>query len=338
MKRLLLFLVGIFVFILWFYYIDPQQTWEGIRATSLPYLAIGYIFFFLSHGFKISRWGVILAKIKKVPALTVFKYYWASMFINNFMPIRVGELSKSLFLKKDYNMDISASMSSMVVDRFYGLVVRLIVICFIPFLAFDLYSYLKNYLIYVAGLSVVLLALLLLLLINHRYFIRVIGKMLFFLPTSWNQRLLSFLEASTVAVRQIHLQRKHILIFVLLSLLGLLAQAYRAHFFFKAVGIDISIPILIITTTIMDFLSMLPSPPAAIGTTEWYTNIIYTIGLGISKNSVASIVLITHAINLFVIAILGFGSMISIGQGLFTSFSLNGRSVSGQKTDLAGNL
>jgi hypothetical protein len=67
----------------------------------------------------------------------------------------------------------------------------------------------------------------------------------------------------------------------------------------------------------MDFLLILPSPPASLGTTEWYTNIIYTIGLGVSKNTVAGIAVLTHGITLGLIAVLGLTSLSSIGYGLF---------------------
>ena len=84
MKKILLFLIGIFAFILWFYYIDPKETWQGIKTVDLSYLFLGYAFFFISHFLKILRWGLILEKIRKVPFVIVCKYYWASIFINTF--------------------------------------------------------------------------------------------------------------------------------------------------------------------------------------------------------------------------------------------------------------
>lgn len=317
MKKILLFLIGIFAFILWFYYIDPRETWQGIKKVDLSYLSLGYAFFFISHFLKILRWGLILEKIRKVPLFIVSKYYWASIFINTFMPLRVGELSKSLFLKKDYNIDISASMSSIVVDRFYGFVVRLVVICFIPFLTIDLYTYLRQYLIYVAVLSVIILVLLGISFKKHNLFLKIIDNTFFFLPHSWKQHVLSFIEKSIITIRKIHFKKKDVFLFMLLSLLGLIAQAYVAYYFFRAVNINLPIGIFIISTTIMDFLVILPSPPAGIGTTEWYTNIVYTLGLGIPKNPVASITLVAHGISLCIYGFLGCISLTAIGQGIF---------------------
>jgi uncharacterized protein (TIRG00374 family) len=142
--------------------------------------------------------------------------------------------------------------------------------------------------------------------------------MLFLLPSYWRQTVLSFLESSVNSIKKIHLYKRDIVIFSILSVLALLAQALMISFFFKAVGVNMPLSIYIITTTIMDFLVMLPSPPASIGTTEWYTNIVYTIGLGVSKNTVASITLLTHAIGLFIFGILGGICLTAIGQGIFT--------------------
>ena len=318
MKKIILLLVGIIVLALWFYYIDPHMMWEGIKSTHLPYLVIGYIFFFVTHSIKMIRWASILAKVKRVPAGKIFNYYWASLFINTFMPLRVGEVSKSLFLKKDYEIDISSSMSSIVVDRFYGIVVRLIVICLIPLFSIDLYSHLKNYLIYITLACLIICICISLFLINFKFFSKIIEKVLFLLPLHWRHTVLSFLEGSVNSIKKIHLYKRDIVIFGILSVLALLTQALMISFFFKAVGVNLPLSIYIITTTIMDFLVMLPSPPASIGTTEWYTNIVYTIGLGVSKNTVASITLLTHAIGLFIFGLLGGFCLIAVGQGVFS--------------------
>ena len=317
MKKILLLFFGIIALILWFYYIDPQQTWEGIKSIHLSYLVIGYIFFFLTHFLKMVRWALILARIRKVPLRKIFDYYWASIFINTFMPVRIGDVSKTFFLKKDYDIDISASVSSIFVDRFYGVLIRLIVIGFIPLFAVNLYSYLKNYFIYVSSISLVLLLLLFALLIDYRWLSYIVRVIFFFLPASWKGYINSFIQALVTNIKKIHLYKRDIFLFSFLTILGLLAQAYLVSYFFKAVGVEMPISIFIITATIMDFLVMLPSPPGSIGTTEWYTNIIYTIGLGISKNTVASMTLLTHGINLGIFIILGMISLAAIGEGIF---------------------
>jgi uncharacterized protein (TIRG00374 family) len=318
MQRLFLLLfIGVIAFALWLYYIDPGQTWDGIKSTNLLYLSVGYVMLFISYSFKILRWSLILKKVKRIPFLQVVKYYWACEFANNFVPGRIGELSNSLLLKKNYEIAISASMSAMIVDRFFGIIVRLAVIGFIPFVAHEMYPYLKNYLIYVACLLTLIIVFFILLIKSTRNFIKLLNKLLFFLPESWTQRILSFVENTIVTIKKTHFHKLEIFIFLGISILSLLAQAWRTYYFFKAVGIELPIGIYVLTTTIMDFLLILPSPPASLGTTEWYTNIIYTFGLGISKNKVAGIAVLTHAITLCFIAILGLISLSSIGYGFF---------------------
>ncbi|MCP4297742.1 MAG: flippase-like domain-containing protein, partial [Proteobacteria bacterium] len=188
MKRLFLLLfIGVIAFALWFYYIDPKQTWDGIKTTNFLYLSLGYVLFFISYGFKILRWALILKKIKRIPFLEVVKYYWACEFVNNFVPARMGELSNSLLLKKNYAVTISASMSAVIVDRFYGIIVRLAVIGFIPFAAREMYPYLKNYLIYVVCLLAIILIFFILLVKSTRHLIKLLDKLLFFLSESWTQ-------------------------------------------------------------------------------------------------------------------------------------------------------
>ena len=127
------------------------------------------------------------------------------------------------------------------------------------------------------------------------------------------------MENFIVSAKKTHVCKLDTCIFLGISILGLVAQAWRAYYFFRAVGIYMPIGIYIITTTIMDLLLTLPSPPAGLGTTEWYTNIIYTIGLGISKNTVAGIAVLTHGITLCLISILGLTSLASTGYGFFNT-------------------
>jgi len=316
MKRIFLpVLLGVIAFALWIYYIDPKQTWDGIKNTNFLYLSLGYVLFFISYGFKILRWALILKTIKSIPFFQVVKYYWACEFVNTFVPARMGDLSNSLLLKKNYSVTVSASMSAMVVDRFYGIIVRLAVIGFIPFVAHEMVPYLKEYLIYVACISAIIIIFFILFLKRTRYCIKFINKLLFFLSDSWTHQVVSFIENAIVTIKKTHFCKLDIFVFIGISILSLMAQACRAYYFFKAVGIEMPIGIYVITTTIMDFLSMLPSPPASLGTAEWYTNIVYTIGLGISKNTVAGIAVLTHGITLCIIALLGLTSISSIGVG-----------------------
>jgi len=320
MKRLsLLLFFGVIAFTLWFYYIDPRKTWDGIKTTNFFYLSMGYVFFFISYGFKILRWTLILKNIKKIPFLQVIKYYWVSEFVNSFVPARIGELSNSLFLKKNHAVPISASMPAILVDRLYGIIVRLAVLGFIPLLAHEMYPYLTNYLIYVVCLLGITLIFYILLVKYTRHLIELINKLLFFLSEKRKQKIFSFMENVIVSAKKTHCCKLDIFIFLGISILGLVTQAWRTYYFFKAVGIEMPIGMYIITTTIMDLLLILPSPPAGLGTTEWYTNIIYTIGLGISKNTVAGIAVLTHGITLCLISILGLTSLASTGYGFFNT-------------------
>jgi len=316
MKRLLLFLIGILVFVLWIYYIDPHEVWEIIKTTHLAYLGVGFVFFFVSYLFKMVRWQLVLRPIQVVPFIQISKYYWSCEFINNFMPLRLGELSKGAFLKKDYGLEFAQSLSTIAADRIYGIFVRLLVLCSIPLLAIDLYPFLKGYLIYATSLITCVLLLFILLLLKDIKTLKLLRKFLFFLPHLWVDKISHFIETSIAAVRQVHTRKRDILLFLGISILALVAQSLRTYFFFRAVGLEVPLLIFLVTTTLSDFLVILPSPPASLGTTEWYANIIYTFGLGISKNGVAGIALLTHAIILLILALLGVWSLTSLGYSI----------------------
>jgi uncharacterized protein (TIRG00374 family) len=317
MKRLLIFLTGIIVFILWLFYVDLREVWEIARATNLAYLTTGFFFFYLSYVLRIQRWQMVLRPILPLPFWGISKYYWASEFINTFTPLRLGEVSKAALLKRDYGIDFGESLSTVVVDRFYGILVRVLVLCCLPLLAINLYPFLKGYLIYAAFLTGCLTLVPALLLVSSGKMLKYLTGMLKFLPPIWLERTIHFVESSLEAIKKVHRRKRDSLTYLSLSALSLATQSLMTYFFFKAAGLEIPFPVFCITTTLVDCLTILPQPPGSLGTTEWYANMIYTFGLGIPKNGVAAITLLTHALGLGILAVLGTASLGSIGGSLF---------------------
>jgi uncharacterized protein (TIRG00374 family) len=316
-KRVGSLLIGLLAFTLWFHYVGPREMWRSIQATHLGYFAIGFVFIFISHIFRIVRWQLIIRPLRAISFQQVSKYYWASEYINNFMPLRLGEISKIAFLKKDYGIDAGESLSTIAVDRLYGIVIRLVVLGALPLLAINLYPILKGYLIYAVILTTSVLLLLVILLFSQAKMVPFVSRtMRCFLPTRWVERTIHFLETSLAAVAKVHVRKLDIALFLVLSVLGLVAQALRTYFFFRAVALHAPWTIFLVTTTISDFLAILPSPPASLGTTEWYANIVYTFGLGMSKSDVGGISLLTHAVNLCILGVLGMLCFASIGQDI----------------------
>ena len=91
---------------------------------------------------------------------------------------------------------------------------------------------------------------------------------------------------------------------------------------------------ILVLTTIMDFLVILPSPPAGIGTTEWYTNMVYTLGLKIPKNPVARITLVAHGISLGIYGFVGCISLAAIGENVFGENAWGYRKTVGHEKDI----
>lgn len=104
--------------------VSPAAVWHEIRGSNLGLLALAALV--QTGGFLIraARWGVILR-----PAHAASRYHprFAATCIgfmaNNLLPVRVGEFARALALTRLERVSLSASLGSLVVERFLDTVV-----------------------------------------------------------------------------------------------------------------------------------------------------------------------------------------------------------------------
>lgn len=99
--------------------VSPAEVWREIRASNLGLLALAALVQTAAFLIRAARWGVILR-----PAHAGTRYHprFAATCIgfmaNNLLPVRVGEFARALALTRLERVSLSASLGSLVVERF----------------------------------------------------------------------------------------------------------------------------------------------------------------------------------------------------------------------------
>ena len=96
-----------------------------IKSANLLWLLPVVPIYFTSVWFRSLRWNYLLRPIKKLPTNQIFPVVAMGYMGNNIFPARAGELLRSIVLKRRYDIPISASLASIIVERIIDGVVML---------------------------------------------------------------------------------------------------------------------------------------------------------------------------------------------------------------------
>src|SRR5260221_10432741 len=86
----------------------------------------------LAFSIRAMRWKVLLNPVGKVRSLTVLQLFLIGVFLNFLLPIRAGELAKSLILKRKTGIPLSQSLPTITMDNAFDLLPALFVIAVVP--------------------------------------------------------------------------------------------------------------------------------------------------------------------------------------------------------------
>ncbi len=100
-------------------------VFDAIKSINLLWLLAVVPIYFTSVWFRSLRWNYLLRPIKKLPTKEVFPVVAIGYMGNNIFPARAGELLRSAVLKRRYQIPISASLASIIVERIIDGVVML---------------------------------------------------------------------------------------------------------------------------------------------------------------------------------------------------------------------
>lgn len=103
--------------------INYQALWGILIETRLWWLLPGLAIYFGSMLIRTWRWQYLLNPIKKVSAKVLFPIIFIGYMGNNVFPLRMGEILRTVVLKRREDVAISASLATIVIERIFDAVV-----------------------------------------------------------------------------------------------------------------------------------------------------------------------------------------------------------------------
>ena len=276
-KRFIQLLVSVGGFAYIFYKIPISEVVKNWNIGMTPWIIAMLIAATLVMLIQANRWKGLSVQGPEIPFKAYYAYTAMGYFFNNLLPTGFGgDAVKSLAFGKKFNQT-SQSVSAVLLARIQGLLAMFL--CFFIALPFVL-TQTDIPLVYTITMTVALLACMVfvvLCLFSDKIPIpRFLTDRLSFIPK---------LQTSLSIYRQ---HKKQILLSSLDSLWLQLLTLFIAYAYFRAVGVDIDISILVVFTSITTVVSMLPISLNGIGIREGTQVALFTGILGIPAPVVLS--------------------------------------------------
>ncbi|MFZ3071004.1 MAG: lysylphosphatidylglycerol synthase transmembrane domain-containing protein [Anaerolineaceae bacterium] len=103
--------------------VDFSQVWIYLRQAQWGWVLLGLVFYFAGVVVRAFRWQVLLKPLKFIPVKRLFPVVAIGYMGNNVYPARAGELLRSVLLKQKEQVEISASLATIVVERLFDALV-----------------------------------------------------------------------------------------------------------------------------------------------------------------------------------------------------------------------
>jgi uncharacterized protein (TIRG00374 family) len=310
-----------------FLYLAVEEIDAGLLQTAFSTINYGFVFLAVivslaTYWIRAWRWRIILLPVKEVRLSTLFAATVIGFMANNILPLRIGEVGKALVLSIKEQLQVSAILATIVVERAFdggAIAVLGLTLFFFPILP----PWMQSATLGLFALCLLaLLCLTFLVLYKKQVSIKV-------LHSRWaKQRLgLRFIELVTNFAAGAEALRDVRAVMTISALSFILWVAHMAIFYLTVLALGLELPAYT-SLVVLVFTSigvLLPSGPGYIGTFQYFTILALTI-FSVPKEQALSYAVVAHASQWAPVTLLGLVYIWSMGLKLSDLFSRESKS------------
>jgi uncharacterized protein (TIRG00374 family) len=268
------------------------------------------------------RWRCLL-RPHVVSVRRVVAIYQVAIFVNWLLPIRAGELAKSVLLRRTDGIPVSSSLATVSIDKAMDMLPAVALLAILPFAGVHLSHVLWVLLVFalgVVGLGAVGLALVTL---QRDRTMAVISRALVaVLPARVYSRIEFFVARFVDTLVALVRQPRLLLAAVAYTTVAVGLDALYCLLAFKAVGVPISLSVVLYGYTLFNLAYMLPTPPGQIGSNEVIGLLIFAGVFGVDRAGVGAMFVFSHPLSAILMATSGLLCLSAMGLTLRSTLRL----------------
>src|SRR5512140_757264 len=123
------FWLGVFISAVFLYFVvrklDWVRFWLTLKTANYWWIIPGVAVYFVAVWARAWRWHYLLKPVKAIKTSTMFPVTCIGYMGNNIFPARAGEVLRAVVLKRREGVPVSASLATIIVEKFFDAVVML---------------------------------------------------------------------------------------------------------------------------------------------------------------------------------------------------------------------
>ena len=264
-------------------------TPRGIALALLSGVA-----FLLAFSIRGVRWKLFLNPVGKVSTFKAIQLFLVGIFLNFLLPIRGGEVAKSLMLKRISNIPVSKSLPTVAMDKALDLMPALFIMAIVPFLGITMDIKLWVVLSLVGGLLVCLIGFIALAAWKRNAAIQLLQRMTGMLPHSIGSKITGFATGFVDSLLAGASQPRIFIPAMVLTLVAVTFDGLFAMLAFWTIGYQISFGTAIFGYTVYNMFYILPTPPGQVGSNEAIGLLVFAGLLHLPPDKVTAMFVFSH--------------------------------------------
>jgi uncharacterized protein (TIRG00374 family) len=299
----------------------------GAVYQRLGHLEIGFallsgVAFLGAYVVRAMRWRRLLRPLE-VSIRRATAIYQVATFLNWLLPIRGGELAKSLLLRHSNGIPVSRSLATVSMDKAMDLLPAVGLLALLPF--FRLHLSRPLWLLLLSALAVVGFAAFVVALAAwrreraHAFLTRLLRVLL---SRRARERIEPFILLFIDTLLALIRQPRQLLIAAAFTVVAVSLDALFCLLAFRAVGAAVALPAVLYGYTFFNMAFILPTPPGQVGSNEIIGLLIFSGSLGVNSSDVGAMFLFSHPWNAILLTGSGLLCLSFMGLTLRRTLSL----------------
>ncbi len=311
-------LIGIALLLLVAQFVNVPMTIQVLRQNlatprGLLFALLSGIAFLTAWGLRGYRWKLFLNPVCKLSTFRVIQLFLIGTFLNFLLPVRGGEVAKSLMLKRIAGVPISKSLPTIAMDKALDLLPALFIMVIVPFLGIEMDIKIWLILIAVGGLLVGMTLFVGLAAWKRAFAISLLHKLIGILPAFLASRIEGFTTGFVDSLLMGASRPKVFIQAILLTCVAVFFEGLFAMLAFWTIGFHISYGAAIFGYTLYNMFYILPTPPGQVGSNEAVGLLVFTGLLELPADRVTAMFVFSHPWAALLMTTIGMACLSSLG-------------------------
>src|SRR5712692_5193606 len=292
-------IIGIGLLLLVARFVDLPATIQILkqRLTKPPGIAFALlsgVAFLFAWSVRGVRWKLFLNPIGRVSTIKAIQLYMVGIFLNFLLPIRGGEVAKSLMLKRSSGIPVSQSLPTVAMDKALDLLPALFIMAIVPLLGVQMDIKLWLVLGAVGGVLIGLIFFVALAAWKRAAAIKLLQMMTGLLPKAIGSKIAAFTSGFVDSLLIAASRPKIFLPAVLLTCIAVIFDGLFAMLAFWTIGYPIPFGTAIFGYTVYNMFYILPTPPGQVGSNEAVGLLVFAGLLHLPADKVTAMFVFSH--------------------------------------------